>query len=58
MQDCFTNVSEQLGRVYKEMTKSSKHPLGGNASLLLENTDEPYLGGIKFSAMPPFKRYR
>jgi structural maintenance of chromosome 1 len=36
----------------------SKHPLGGNAYLSLDDTDEPYNGGIKFTAMPPMKRYR
>jgi structural maintenance of chromosome 1 len=40
------------------MTKSSKHPLGGNAYLTLEESDEPYKGGIKFNAMPPMKRFR
>lgn len=40
------------------MTKSSKHPLGGNAFLSLDDTEEPYNGGIKFTAMPPMKRYR
>ena len=32
--------------------------VGGNAYLTLENTDEPYLGGIRFTAMPPMKRFR
>lgn len=32
--------------------------LGGNAYLTLDNTDEPYLGGIRFTAMPPMKRFR
>lgn len=32
--------------------------LGGNASLTLENLEEPYLGGIRFTAMPPMKRFR
>lgn len=40
------------------MTKSSKHPLGGNAYLSLDDTDEPYKGGMKFNAMPPMKRFR
>lgn len=34
------------------------HTLGGNAYLTLDNTDEPYLGGIRFTAMPPMKRFR
>ena len=31
---------------------------GGVAYLAMEDTDEPYLGGIKFTAMPPHKRFR
>ena len=30
----------------------------GTAYLSLEDTEEPYLGGIKFTAMPPHKRFR
>jgi structural maintenance of chromosome 1 len=40
------------------MTKSSKHPLGGKAYLSLDDTEEPYRGGLKFNAMPPMKRFR
>ena len=40
------------------MTKSSKHPLGGNAYLSLDDTEEPFKGGMKFNAMPPMKRFR
>jgi structural maintenance of chromosome 1 len=36
----------------------SKHPLGGKAYLSLDDPEEPYSGGIKFTAMPPMKRYR
>lgn len=36
----------------------SKHPLGGNAYLSLDDSDEPYKGGVKFNAMPPMKRFR
>lgn len=32
--------------------------VGGNASLTLENIEEPYLGGVRFTAMPPMKRFR
>lgn len=34
------------------------HPLGGTAYLALEADDEPYLGGVKYTAMPPTKRFR
>jgi structural maintenance of chromosome 1 len=56
--DCFEHVSEALTVIYKDLTKSSKHPLGGNAYLTLDNNEEPFLGGIRYTAMPPMKRYR
>ena len=31
---------------------------GGNASLTVENEDEPYLGGIRYFATPPLKRFK
>lgn len=34
------------------------HPVGGQAYLSLESGDEPFLHGIKFTAMPPTKRFR
>ena len=32
--------------------------MGGKADLSLENSEEPFLGGIKYFAVPPTKRYR
>ena len=55
---CFKHVSEALTVIYRDMTKSSKHPLGGTSYLSLDCTEEPYLGGIKYNAMPPMKRFR
>ena len=57
-QDAFQHIDESLKVIYKDLTKSSKHPLGGNAYLSLDDADEPYLGGMKFNAMPPMKRFR
>jgi structural maintenance of chromosome 1 len=57
-QECFTHVAQALVTIYRDLTKSGRHPLGGNAYLTLDNTDEPYLGGIRFTAMPPMKRFR
>eukprot|EP00904_Undaria_pinnatifida_P004394 jgi/Undpi1/13956/HiC_scaffold_9.g03607.m1 len=54
----YSHVSENLNTIYKDLTRSSKHPLGGNAFLSLDNLEEPYLGGVKFNAMPPMKRFR
>ncbi len=45
--------------------RSSSDPLavrdplaGGTAYLSLESQEEPYLGGVKYTAMPPTKRFR
>ncbi|KAI5845169.1 hypothetical protein DFP73DRAFT_45390 [Morchella snyderi] len=54
----FAHISEQIGGVYKDLTKSSTFPLGGTAYLDMEDSDEPYLDGIKYHAMPPMKRFR
>lgn len=56
--EAFTHISGVIDATYKNLTKSSKHPLGGTAYLNLENTEEPYLSGMKYNAMPPMKRFR
>jgi structural maintenance of chromosome 1 len=56
--EAFQHIDQALKTIYTDMTKSSKHPLGGNAYLSLEDADEPYKGGMKFNAMPPMKRFR
>jgi len=55
---CFQKIDEALKAIYTDMTKSSKHPLGGNAYLSLDDAEEPFNGGLKFNAMPPMKRFR
>ncbi|KAL8523126.1 hypothetical protein ACS0TY_013195 [Phlomoides rotata] len=63
----FNHISSNINKIYNELTKSNTHSVGGmsnthavggTAYLNLENPDEPYLYGIKYSAMPPTKRYR
>ncbi|KAK9237229.1 RecF/RecN/SMC [Lipomyces kononenkoae] len=54
----YTHISEQIDKIYKELTKSKSFPLGGTAYLTVEDQDEPYLDGIKYHAMPPMKRFR
>ncbi|KAI3460958.1 hypothetical protein Pfo_017621 [Paulownia fortunei] len=65
--EAFNHISSNIDKIYNELTKSnthsvggmsSTHAVGGTAYLNLENPDEPYLYGIKYSAMPPTKRYR
>lgn len=54
----FDHISGKIDKIYKQLTKSNTHPLGGTAYLNLDNEDEPFLHGIKYTAMPPTKRFR
>ncbi|KAI1079271.1 RecF/RecN/SMC protein [Whalleya microplaca] len=55
----FTHIQDQISHVYKDLTRSDQYPLGGQAYLdIEEDTDRPYLSGIKYHAMPPLKRFR
>ncbi|KAI0135297.1 RecF/RecN/SMC [Daldinia grandis] len=55
----FVHIREQIEHVYKDLTRSEQYPLGGQAYLdIEEDTDRPYLSGIKYHAMPPLKRFR
>ncbi|KAJ1674813.1 Structural maintenance of chromosomes protein 1, partial [Spiromyces aspiralis] len=54
----FNHLSSTIDAVYKELTQTRYFPLGGTAYLALEDTDEPYLAGIKYHATPPLKRFR
>ena len=56
--EAFDHISDAIDRVYKELTSSEAHPMGGTAYLSLESAEEPYNHGVKFSAMPPTKRFR
>lgn len=54
----FEHVAHHIDPIYKELTRSQVHASGGQAYLSLDSTDEPFLHGVKFSAMPPTKRFR
>lgn len=55
----FSHIQEQIDPVYKELTRSEDTPVGGSAYLdIEEDTDTPYLSGIKYVAMPATKRFR
>lgn len=56
--DAFKHISNNIDKIYKQLTKSNTHPVAGQAYLNLENDDEPYLYGIKYTVMPPTKRFR
>ncbi|KAG0268385.1 Structural maintenance of chromosomes protein 1 [Actinomortierella ambigua] len=57
-QQAFTHISERIDEIYKELTRSTAFPMGGTAYLSLEDTEEPYLDGVRYHAMPPLKRFR
>ncbi|KAF9963714.1 Structural maintenance of chromosomes protein 1 [Modicella reniformis] len=54
----FQHISDKIDEIYKSLTRSSAFPLGGTAYLSLDDTEEPYLEGIRYHAMPPLKRFR
>ena len=57
--EAFHHVSSKIDKIYKDLTKSEIHPCGGSAALYVESHEEaPFLHGIKFTAIPPGKRYR
>ncbi|CAJ1439179.1 unnamed protein product [Effrenium voratum] len=55
--DCFQKVSAAIGPVYRRLTAQNGAD-GGSAYLDLEDSEDPFNGGIKFTAMPPAKRFR
>lgn len=52
---CFKHVSESIDAIYKALTRDGQQE--GTAYLSLEDSEEPYLEGIRFHAMPPGKRF-
>lgn len=54
----FNHISGRIDSVYKDLTKGKAAPMGGVAYLSLEDTEEPYLSGVRYHAMPPMKRFR
>ncbi|KAF7984629.1 hypothetical protein HWV62_12853 [Athelia sp. TMB] len=54
----YNHISERIDQVYKDLTKGKASPMGGVAYLSLEDSEEPYIAGIKYHAMPPMKRFR
>lgn len=58
---CFNHVQAHIDQIYRALTKNphdSSELAGGSASLTLENEDEPYMGGVKYFATPPMKRFK
>lgn len=53
---CFRHVEAQVHPFYKELTSYDGNE-GGSAYLDLDDAEEPYNGGITFTACPPGKRF-
>ncbi|KAH6569235.1 hypothetical protein BSLG_001287 [Batrachochytrium salamandrivorans] len=56
--NAYLHIESAIDGIYKELTMSTSFPIGGTAYLSLEDSEEPYLDGIKYHAMPPMKRFR
>mmetsp|Transcript_49449 Transcript_49449/g.117654 ORF Transcript_49449/g.117654 Transcript_49449/m.117654 type:complete len:1283 (-) Transcript_49449:43-3891(-) len=53
---CYNHVQDKILPFYKELT-SYDGSEGGSAYLTLEDTEEPYNGGVTYTACPPGKRF-
>lgn len=53
---CFKHVETKVHPYYRELTSYDGFD-GGSAYLDLDDTEEPYNGGITFTACPPGKRF-
>lgn len=56
--DSFQPIAAEIDNIYKSLTSGSSGKPGGTAYLNVDNTQEPYLGGVRFHVMPPKKRFR
>ena len=54
----YSHIESVIDGIYKELTISPSFPVGGTAYLSLGDSEEPYLDGVKYHAMPPMKRFR
>jgi structural maintenance of chromosome 1 len=53
----YQHMSGCIDRIYKDLTKQANGQGGGMAFLSLEDSEEPYLAGVKYNTMPPGKRF-
>merc|ERR1740123_2074411 len=58
--DCFKKVASEINGIYSCLTANTAglRADGGSAYLDLEDMEDPFNAGIKFTAMPPAKRFR
>eukprot|EP01000_Liburna_glaciale_P007121 NODE_954_length_729_cov_1179.902941_g650_i0.p1 GENE.NODE_954_length_729_cov_1179.902941_g650_i0~~NODE_954_length_729_cov_1179.902941_g650_i0.p1 ORF type:complete len:181 (-),score=29.04 NODE_954_length_729_cov_1179.902941_g650_i0:154-696(-) len=52
----YDKISDLIDDIYTELTADPTFPTGGNAHLALEEGEEPWLGGVTYTAVPPGKR--
>jgi structural maintenance of chromosome 1 len=53
-QRCYEHISNKIDDIYKSLCMNQ----GAQASLVLENAEEPYLDGIIYNCVAPGKRFR
>merc|ERR1712216_1058524 len=60
MGECFQKVASEIDKIYKKLTANAANlsiSEGGSAYLDLEDTESPFSAGVKFTAIPPAKRF-
>lgn len=55
--ETFEYVAGRIGHVYSDLTRAAGKPGSEGATLYRMNQEEPYADGVRFSAIPPGKRY-
>ena len=51
---CFEHISNKIDEIYKSLCMNQ----GAQASLVLENAEEPFLDGVIYNCVAPGKRFR
>ncbi|GAM21113.1 hypothetical protein SAMD00019534_042880 [Acytostelium subglobosum LB1] len=55
----FDSISKKINKIYGDLTRDLYPPyLRGSADLAVEDTSYPFNGGIKYTAIPPNKRFQ
>ena len=60
--DAYSHTARVIDVVYKELTRSGVHPVGGKAALNLLHAEDDFFesddAGVRYDVMPPGKRFR
>lgn len=54
----FEHVSGCIDGIFKDLTVGGAGRAKGSAYLMLQDRENPFLGGVTYTAMPPSKRFR